>query len=160
MTDSSQRELIADLARDLVAQTAPHELPLLPAVSSAYFKDPDKALKSRDGEDRMLGFGAEEVVPFLTPVALAVTTQVVTFVSEEVRKSVEDNSSSVIGELVKRMFKKFRPAGEDEKPPPLTPEQLARVRRLAIEKARQLNLPQARAELLADSMVGSLAVRS
>jgi hypothetical protein len=33
---------------------------------------------------------------------------------------------------------------------------LAQVRRLALEKARQLNLTDAQASLLADSMVGGL----
>jgi hypothetical protein len=39
----------------------------------------------------------------------------------------------------------------------LTDEQLEEVRKLAIEKAKQLKLPKDKAELLADSLVGSLA---
>jgi hypothetical protein len=39
----------------------------------------------------------------------------------------------------------------------LTDEQLEEVRRLAIQKAKQLKLPKEKAELLADSLVGSLA---
>ena len=54
----------------------------------------------------------------------------------------------------------------DEEPEPaapapaaldLTDEQLEQVRELALDKARLLKLPEAKAELLADSLVGSLA---
>jgi hypothetical protein len=160
MTPSVRDELIADLSRDLVARAAPRELPLFRAVSDAYLRDHDETLEGQAGKDEMLGFGAEAAVPFLTPVALAVTTQVVAFVTEQVRQSVAEQGSGLIDELVKRMFKKFRSAEDDAKPnpPPLTPEQLAQVRRLAIEKARQLNLADVQAGLLADSIVGSLAI--
>ena len=40
----------------------------------------------------------------------------------------------------------------------LTAAQLARVRQSAFERARLLNVPEARASLLADSLVGSLAL--
>jgi len=41
--------------------------------------------------------------------------------------------------------------------PDLTEEQLEQVRALALEKAQQLKLAPDKAELLADSLVGSLA---
>jgi hypothetical protein len=160
MIGAVQDQLIADVSRELVARAAPQELPLFRAVSSAYFEDPNRALTGKAGKEDMLGFGVEAAAVFLTPVALAVTTQVVTFLSEEIKKSAATESADLIGELVKRLFKKFRPTAPDTKPtpPPLTPQQLGQVRQLAIEKARQLNLPDAQAQLLADSLAGSLAI--
>ena len=60
------------------------------------------------------------------------------------------------------MFKKFRFAEKEEekKAPLLTFEQITQVRKVALERARQLDLPEAQAELLADSLVGSLATTS
>ena len=61
---------------------------------------------------------------------------------------------------MKKMFGVFRREAEaqgEEVPPPLTPEQIARVREVALEKGRQLRLPESQARLLADSLVGSLA---
>jgi hypothetical protein len=44
--------------------------------SQAYFKNPRKALESREGQDDTLGFGIETVLPLLTPIILAVATDV------------------------------------------------------------------------------------
>jgi len=74
MTDfiQNQNQLVADLARDMVAEIAPQELPTFRAQSEAYFKDPERALKGQAGKDDMLGFGVGAAVTFLTPVVLAV----------------------------------------------------------------------------------------
>ena len=41
MTSAENNQLIADVARDIVAQTAPQELPLFRMTSAEYFKTPD-----------------------------------------------------------------------------------------------------------------------
>ena len=66
-TDSDQKQLITDVARDLVVKVAPHELPLFPATSQAYFENPEKVLEKQKSEDTMLGFGLEAGAVFLTP---------------------------------------------------------------------------------------------
>ena len=159
MTDAPQNQLAADVARDLVSQMAPQEMPLFRANSEAYFKDPQKVLDSQTGKDDMLGFGTGEVVAYLTPVVLSISVEVIKFLTEEVRKSLQSESSSVINDVVKGMFSKFRPpAAQAEQPAPvsLTVEQLREVRRLAFEKARQLRVSEARATQLADSLIGGL----
>jgi len=160
MAYSDQNQLIADLTRDIVAQTAPQELPLFRTMSAAYFKNPDKVLKGQPEKDEMLGFGGAEAVIMLTPSILAIMSQVVQFVTAEVQKSVATNSAALIDNLVSKMFKKFRPAEkqDQENLPALTTEQLTRVRNLAYQEARKLALSEARADLLADSIVGSLVV--
>lgn len=155
--DDEQEQLIAELAREQVERVAPQELPLYRATSKAYFENPEKMVKGQ--QDRMLGFGVEIGVAFLTPVVLSVTTEVFKFLANEVSKSVAAESAGVIHDLVKKMFKRFRPTGPSEAmqtPPPLTFEQVTQVRRLAFDKARQLNVPEAQAGLLADSLIGSL----
>lgn len=159
MTDKTEAQLIAELARDLISQTAPQELPLFRANSEAFFTNPEKLLAGQKGKDEMLGFGVGEAITMMSPAILMVTSEIVKFLIDELKKTVKDESSALIGETVKKMFKKFRPEEKKENAPsPLTPEQLAQVRELALKKARQLKLSDERCKLLADALVGSLAV--
>jgi hypothetical protein len=176
VSEAVDEELIASVAREQVAQLAPQELPLFRAQSAAYFEDPQKALQGdRSGED-MLSFGSEVAFALLTPVILSVTSTVLGAVAEELAKTLGEESRGVVGDLVRRLFRR-PPAGAQDAsgvgesgaagetggaPPPevpvLTAAQLARVRQSAFERARLLNVPEARASLLADSLVGSLAL--
>ena len=164
MPDPAESTLISELARDTVQQVAPQELPRFRATSQAYFADPERVLKGEKGKDQMLGFGTGAEMSFLTPIILAVTTQVFRFVADEVARSCREESPVVIHDLVKRLFTRFRSAEADETPstppapPPLTREQLMRIRQLAYDEARRLRLAEAKAGLLADSLVGGLVV--
>jgi hypothetical protein len=155
-----QDQLVTEVARDQVEQIAPQEAPIFPLLSEAYFQDPEKAHQRQGGKDEMLGFAVEAGVVLLTPIVMTVTREVVEFVAGVVMTSVQTQSSSLVDEFVKKMFKKFRREGEakgEKLPPPLTREQIGRVREIALEKARQLKLAPDQAALLADSLVGSLA---
>ena len=83
MNETTQNQLIADLARDVVTEIAPQELPMFRLQSEAYFKDPDSALEGHAGGEDMLGFGAGAAAAFLTSAVLAVTTAIVKFVALE-----------------------------------------------------------------------------
>ena len=159
MTDAPDQELVTELARHLVQEAAPEELPLFRATSEAYFKDPAKTLARSQDKDEMLGFGAEAVVVLLTPVALEVAKSVVAWVAARVRSAAEREAGGMIDDAVGGLFRRLRGSRAEPEPaaPELSDEELAEVRRVAFEKARQLDLPKAKAELLADSVVGSLA---
>ena len=158
MSDADGARVTA-LARAAVERAAPEELPLFHATSEAYLRDPS-ALKQKPGggKDEMLGFGAEAAMLLVTPVALSVARDVLVFLGEQVRRVARKEGEGAIDRLVDRA------AGRDDDaaagaPPPLdlTDEQLEQVRAHALEKALLLKLPAAKAELLADSLVGSLA---
>ena len=158
MTDKTEAQLIAELARDLISQTVPQELPLFRANSEAFFTNPEKLLAGQKGKEEMLGFGVGEAITMMSPAILMITSEIVKFLIEELKKTVKDESSALVSETVKKMFKKFRPEeNKENSPAPLTPEQLAQVRELALKKARHLKLSDARCKLLADALVGSLA---
>src|SRR2546426_8822313 len=158
MTSAENNQLIADVARDIVAQTAPQELPLFRMTSAEYFKKPDKVLKNQAGKDESLGFGTAEMVSFLTPSVLTVVTEVVTFLTLVVKEAIADKSASLITDQVKKLFKKFHPEAEKEKsdPSPLTREQIARVHKLSYERFLQLKLSDMQANRLADAIAASL----
>jgi hypothetical protein len=167
MNDPIPDAVLLSLARDAVAQTAPEELPLFRATSEAYLKDDGSLQHTGSGED-MLGFGVGEALVLVTPVALAVAREVLNFVVDEVRTRARDAGSEAIDKLADRLLRKGEhaaqgggstsPATAAADVPGLTAEQLRQVRALAVEKAQQFALPPEKVTLLADSLVGSLAI--
>jgi ABC-type transport system involved in cytochrome bd biosynthesis fused ATPase/permease subunit len=108
----------------------------------------------------MLGFGVDAAVVLLTPVALTVAKDVLGFLREQLAKQASKHGESLIDRVVDRLLRRGddEPAAEPTpEPAELTDEQLDQVRDFALQKARQLKLPDAKAKLLADSLVGSLA---
>ena len=159
MINADNNQLIADVARNIIAQTEPSELPLFRSISTEYFKRPAGAVKNQSGRDEMLGFGIGETTSLLTPALLVAMTQVVSYLTEVVRQSVVEGSASLINERVRSMFKKFHnEASDDLAPAPLTREQLVQVHKQVYEKFLQLKFSEIRANSLADAVVASLIV--
>lgn len=152
--------LVRDLARKLLRETAPEELPLLRAASERYFADPEGALRKRRQEQEVLGFGGEAVVALLTPIALTVATDVLSHFATEFAKGAGSRGVVSIRAALRRLFR-LGPADAGTataEVPPITPEQLLLVRRSAFDRAVALDLPESKANLLADALVGSLAI--
>lgn len=134
--------------------------------ASAYFKNPAEAQRRTAAGGDILGFGVGGAATFLTPVILAVMTEVVAFLAAELKKQLRAESATTIATLVKRLFKPFAaaaasaaPAAAAATPPPLTRQQIDRIYALAIDQAKLFNLPEPQAQQLADSVVSNL-VRS
>jgi hypothetical protein len=156
--DVAQVALINEVARDIVQEATPEELPLFRMTSTAFFRDPERALHPSGRDEETLGFGAE-VATALAPVILAATTEVVRYLVGEMKKSLQEQSSGAINDLVKRLFRRFRTPGTTVQPAVvLTPSQLAEVRRRTLERAHQFKLSPAQAEHLADAMIATLAI--
>lgn len=148
-------QTVMEVARIVVREIAPQEMPLYRAHTELYFKDPAKALSTARSGDQLLGFGAGVELTLFTPVVLAVLSQVTRFLASEVLKS----TGPLLQDQVKLLFSRFRTAEpQSDDPPPLTPKQLAEIRGIAYETARRLRLSDDEADLLADSTVGALAV--
>jgi hypothetical protein len=157
MTDPGENELVKAVARDVVLEIAPQERPVFSAYSEAYFKSPEQALRASTGKDDALGFGVEVVIPMLTPIVLAVTSEVVRYVGQELGKAVVAGGARLGTAAVSTAFKTQAAAPAREQGiPPLSQEQAKEVRKIAFDKALALKLSPDQANLLADSMVGSL----
>ena len=157
MEDRTTEQFVSEFAKDVIGELAPQEKALFKPISEAFFKDPEKVLAAQQGKDELLGFGAAEAATLITPIVLAVSTEVVQFLFQEARKAVQSESISLINETVKSWFSRLQSKEEKKTPPPLTPEQLEEVRKIAIKKARQLKLSENNTKLLADAIVGGLA---
>jgi hypothetical protein len=160
VTQAPDQALVADIARDVVKQVAPQEMPLFRAQSQAYFEHPARAPKSEDGRDELLGFGTGVEITLLTPVILQVTQEVLKLLAIELAKIATHDAAVSMDKRVRGLFRRFRGVGDDVAgaSPPLTTAQLRDVRAVAFETACRLNVGAVQAGLLADAMVGALVV--
>ena len=158
MSAAESDALVAALARATVEKAAPEELPLFRATSEAYFEDPQALEQSGGGKDEMLGFGVDATMVLMTPVVLQVARDVIGFLGEQLRERVREQGEGAIDRVIARLVNRNGGKGEAEPVEELTQEQLEQVRALAIKKGRALKLSEERATLLADSLVGSLAL--
>jgi hypothetical protein len=151
---------LAALARSVVAQVAPGELPLFGAVSKAYARDPQRAVRATESKDEMLGFGVLAAAPLLTPIVISVAEYVLRFVGTELLKAAKNEGTGAIDRAVHGVAVRLTgPAETPQRTPArLTPEQLADIRAVAVERAVALKLSAPKAEQLADSLVASLAL--
>jgi len=157
MSTSEFDRLATELGREIVARAAPQELPLYRSISQSYLEAPDQIHRKTVSKDEMLGFGVGAAVAYLTPTLLAVLSWVLKFLAEEIKSSIHDQH--LVGDVLKKLFTKSETAPVTKTPElVLTHEQLERIRKLAYDKARELNLKNAEASLLADSIIGRLAI--
>lgn len=163
MTGQEER-WVSELARDVVARAAPEELPMFTAMRETYFRDPEKALAQQGSEEQALGFGMAAAAQLLTPLVLKVVSEVVRFVAEQFTQQMKEEGKSTLRPRFKRFFRWLKGVfglAETEaplSPPRLTQAQLQQVYDLALQKALQAALSKEKARLLADSLVGRLAL--
>jgi hypothetical protein len=152
MSKLESQQLEAELGRALVAELAPGELPLFGAMSRAFFADPKRARPTRGSGDDILGFGAAEAAGLLTPAVLSAACQVALYLTEELWKAFAKKAADFVAEEVKRLFRQEPTAVR------LDQVQLARIRAITLETARQFKLSNARASQLADALVSHFAL--
>ena len=159
----SDRALVEEFAQAVLAEVAPEELAIFSDTAEEYFADPDAVLNPAR-RDEAVGFGLD--LALLTPYVLAVATPVLTFLAQTVLAAVKEESKPVIADLVRRLFRRAAPGSDagpgspapEAGPVALTPAQAGQVREVALARASDLGLPPEQARLLADSVVGGLAV--
>lgn len=160
MTSTSTNDLVITVARDLVTQLAPQELPLFRSASQQFRQHPERLLAGPQANDDPVGFGVGEAAALLTPAALAAMSSVISYLIEEISKVVIDKSATLLLDRVRQLLQKpeAAPQHHAQQLPLLTPAQLAQVREIARKQALVSRLSPARANALADAIVGKLAI--
>ena len=158
MEKAADATLVSDIARDVLAELAPQEMPIFEAASRAYFADPAAALKQSRSKDSALGFGVESVV-FLTPVVLQVLSEVCEFLRQVAGKAVEAGLAEEIPQIIKKMFRKLHSA-EPDSPSVLSREQIALIHGNVLAAAKRLRMPAEKARSLADAVTSRLVLPS
>ena len=154
---AEEEELISLLAERALEQAAPEELALFPETADEYFRDPDAALNPRQ-RDEAVGFGLE--LAMLTPYVLAVAKPVVRLLASLLEESLAEELKPSVAQLVRRLLRTGAPAAEPGAAAAdaavLDVAQMRRLRATAYDRGIALGLDEARATLLADSVVGGL----
>ena len=143
--------LTARLARAAVAAVAPEELPSFELLSAPYLRG--KGTVVDVGE---LEFGAIEVVATVTPIATMVGAAVAGAALKGLSNEVEKSSGAMARRVV-AVLRRRRTTLPDQLE--WTPQQLTELRAMAVRQATVLGLDDATAGVLADAVVGALALR-
>ena len=173
---ADEQALVEALARSAVQDAAPEELPLFAPTSEAYF-DPRRGTPAGAKSDEMLGFGvdAAAAMVFVTPVALEAARSVVSYLVAELQAAAKDESKPMIQALVHRLAHLRDKPGAPRTPSRRTPspdapepaapepaafteEQLQEVHKVALRTAERMGLEHAKAAVVADAIVGAVAV--
>ncbi|MDX3853471.1 hypothetical protein [Streptomyces sp. AK02-01A] len=163
-------ELSVRLARNAVAELAPGELNLFEETTADFFTVPHAA-RQAPVRAEPLGMGVETIGVLITTVALAASVEVV----KQLSVQAVDAAGERMRPWITRWFRRrrsgpepdplpiapVRPGGTAASGPPtalpaLPPEELLRLRGIAVVRAKALGLPEERAELLADAIIGGL----
>ncbi|WCM53271.1 hypothetical protein OH720_09730 [Pseudomonas sp. WJP1] len=149
--------LVTDVAREVVSEIAPQEMPIFMAASRAYFNDPKKALHEIRSKDDALGFGMEALGVVVTPVVLHIISEVFAFLIGVARKATEDGLAKEIPQLLKAMFKKYQ-GSQPDVPTVLTREQIGLIHANVLLAAENLRLPPDKAKSLANAITTQLVL--
>ena len=152
-----QDEAVEALARQVVSQVSPAELPLFSTTAARYRTDPAGTVNPKRSGDAALGFGAEAAVVLVTPFVLDLVTRMLKRVGEKLGDSAADG---IAGRITRWFSRKPEDASKEPEPEPLSPEQLALIAETTRAEAAQLALPPEESERLADAIVATLATRT
>lgn len=142
---------VSDVVRDVVADAAPEELPLVEGLSRFGDETAVRRLTHRSRPREPLGFGLEEITVLVTPVVWIV-------VEEAVRRVVDSTVAGVAQGPWARLRRRLHGRAAPLTVPPLTREQIVEVRQRMLELAAQNGLERERAVTLADLLVARLTL--
>lgn len=152
-----QEAAVEALARQVVSQVSPAELPLFSATAARYRTDPAGTVNPKRSGDAALGFGAEAAVVLVTPFVLDLLTRTLRRIGEKLGESAADG---IAGRITRWFARKPEEASREPEPEPLTPEQLALIAETTRAEAAGLALAPEDSERLADAIVATLATRT
>lgn len=151
---------VRSLAADVLAQVAPGELPQLNAALAELARDPDHIPKFHDEE---LGFGEVLFAVSDAPMTVWLVQQALGFATGLVLETATKPVWSRLVKLLRRIplprrFRRPRPLATRPSRP-LTGAELAQVKAATLDRATAAGVSAETAELLADAIVGSLAIQ-
>jgi hypothetical protein len=144
------QDRVGDVVRDVVADAAPAELPLVEGLSRFDDETVVRRLTRRSRPREPLGFGLDEVAVLVTPV--------VWIVVEEAARRVVDSAVTGAAKGLRALLRRL--LGRRATPltvPQLTREQIVEVQQRVLELAGQNGLEQERAAMLANLLGARLS---
>lgn len=145
------RYQIRNIVRYVIADVAPEELPYLDGLCRFDDKTILRRLKRGDRSDEPLGFGLGDLVTLLTPILWLA-------LEETARRAADAAVDGAVRQGKAGLRRILKRRKEPMTVPPLTPEQLADLRRRVIEVGARHGLELPAAERLADALVVRLVL--
>lgn len=140
-----EADQVASLARRIIADMAPSELPDFEDMAVPYLRNPRRAERQLKRErKRALRFGVED----LTPVAALVASAAVTMATQRFIVAADSKIKRILLRIMRRPALVIESDGE----------RLERIRQLTKAKAEDLGLPQAQAETMAACVVAFIVL--
>ena len=154
--DADDATTVRRVARELVEESAPAELPLFEVTAESFFAEGGTRPR-RGSPDDMLGFGVD-VAQFLTPLLLSVTTYAVGLVKEAAKRRLSDGVDVVADRVEDAALARLQPQGHPATAPvTLDVDALKRIRAAVYDQAVNAGVEPGSADVLATSVVGKLA---
>jgi len=157
MDDSASATFVGDIARDVLSEIAPQEIPIFAATSRAYFANPEAALQHLRSKDNVLGFGTDVAGLLFTPAVLLVLSETFQYLLRVATSATADGLAKEIPELIKAMFKKFQ-SSQPDTPSVLTREHIASIHGNILVSAKTLRIPAEKARSLANAVTAQLVL--
>ncbi|MFC4334176.1 hypothetical protein [Salininema proteolyticum] len=135
---------IYDVVRDVVADTAPEELPVVQGLGELREAAVSRRLRRAAPRREPLGFGIGEIAVLIAPVVWVVV--------EHAAKGATDSLLDRAGKWIGSLFRRSRTPV-----PGFTKEQLAEIYQAFLDEARRRKVPDESAIAAADALVRRLA---
>ncbi|WP_244409959.1 hypothetical protein [Streptomyces albofaciens] len=148
---------VRDLVREVVAEHAAHELPLVDSLRKLDDERVIRVLTGRGRRREPLGFGYAELTALVTPVVWLVLDQAARRTVDAAMENVTARGRAGMRRLLRRTRTRT-PAAPDRVPAGLEPAELALVRRQILERAAERGIDRREAEALADGVVARIAM--
>lgn len=148
------RQLVTQLSKKIVEQTAPEEADLFDEMVGEYFADPSPPDLSATHSDDPLGFGLGELLVAVTPAAAAVASAAVGFIVSTLTRAAQDGGAEQVRTRLKQVLGGTKEAASSK--PALTPDQLEELRKVARETANRYGMEEAQAEAMTNAMLVAL----
>lgn len=147
---SAAQEEIRDIVRDVVAEVAADELPIVDGLSMLDHQHAVRQMRKRPRKHEQLGFGLGEVAVLVTPILwLALNEAAKQIVAETVK-----TTGSGFKAAARRIFGK---AAGPAKLPAMNEKQREALRQEVITSALEKGLSKARAYGIADALISRIA---
>jgi hypothetical protein len=146
------------IVRDVIAELAPDELPIVDGLCQLNPGTVRRRLRRRRRERDPVGFGLAHIAALMTPVAWIVVDEALRRVTDETADSFGSRIMRAVRAAIRWLMRKPAPTVAAVAQPPLTSGQLATVRRRIIELAPRGGLTAEETEILADRVVARLVL--
>jgi hypothetical protein len=162
MAELSDMEFILQMARVVVAEVAPEELPSFPLMAEAYAQSSESMLTSKVSGKVGLGMGAGELIATWTPTILLLLQQAVL---QSGKDAVAAGTKTLFTGMFRRARGPWQAKGKKqaitlpERGQDLSREDLQTLRTFFYETALEYGVEDARAQQIAVSIVGKWATR-